>query len=114
MSGGFEIDWKGDDLLQRIRAAEVDAIDETTQACARQAAAGRQGVSANLEAEPAAHSSGRTTGRWGLFPEPDGGEAWRELFTESGNAYRPGDNAKRRAADAEYPELTSRIAGRLG
>ena len=111
MASPFRIErWHGDEIVERVRQASVDAIDETTQAAADRAASMRSGRAAELTSEGA--SGDPPTGRWGLFPEPGGDPYW-ELFVESGNQHRAGDNAKRRAADAEYGQLADRIRGRL-
>lgn len=107
------LNWRGAEVLAAVRAAELEAIDETTEACAQEAAAERSGQTGDITNEPATQDGSVTTGRWGLFPEPRGGAAWYELFIESGNAYRTGDNAKRRAADNQYASLSDRIRSRL-
>ena len=103
-------EWRGQEIARKVRDAAVEAIDETTEACARQAAAGRSGSIANIESEAA--SGDPPTGRWGLFPGP-AGDPWYELFWEVGTAFIPGDNAKRRAADDQYGQLADRIRSRV-
>lgn len=110
----YELDWLGAEVAARVRAAEASAIDETTSACVSQASSGRSGRTGMLSSEAAVTSGAETTGRWGLFPEPKGGSAWHEAFIEYGTWYHPGDNAKRRAADAEYPLLAGRIGSNIG
>lgn len=111
----MKLDWRGEQVRANVAEASAAAIDETTEAAARAAASVRSGRTGNMTSQPASRDgSGRLTGRWGLFPEPRGGDAWYELFLEAGGAYNPGDNAKRSAADREYPSLASRIQRRLG
>lgn len=109
----FRLNWRGDQVLAAVRAAELAAIDETTETCARQVASQRSGRTGAITSEPATQSGDMTTGRWGLFPEPRGGDAFHELFIETGTAQHPGDNAKRNAADEHYSQLAGRIRSRL-
>ena len=111
MVAGFRIEsWHGRVIADKVLAAAVGAIDETTQAAASQAASMRSGRAANVTSEPAAGTP--PTGRWGVFPEPGGDPFW-ELFVEVGGPGHAGDNAKRRAADAEYSGLADRIRSRM-
>lgn len=105
--------WRGTEVLQRVRKAELAAVEETTRAAAAAAAGARSGAAADIVAEPATQTGTGVSGRWGLFPRPHGDPHW-ELFVETGTAYQPGDNAKRRAMDQTYPELAKAIRRHRG
>lgn len=106
---GFRIEeWHGNRILESIMGAQLSALDETAQACVSQVQGSRSGRAAGVESEGAQMSGRGGSVRWGLFPEPQGDPFW-ELFVEVGGPGHPGDNAKRRAADAEYRQLADRI-----
>lgn len=100
--------WNGRQIADSLAAAQVAALEETAQACVRQVAGMRSGRAAAVESEGAQTNGRGASVRWGLFPEPGGDPFW-ELFVEVGGPGHPGDNAKRRAADVEYPQLAERI-----
>lgn len=105
--------WHGDRILQRMDDASKKAIDETTAAAVSTAQGMRSGssrASAGLENRPAQAKGSSIIGQWGIFDR----SLWWELFIEVGNPYRGGDNAKRRAADAEHPMLARRIREHFG
>lgn len=105
--------WNGPQILDAMKSAEVSALEETTQACVSHVQGMRSGRAAAVEAEGAQTTSTGASVRWGLFPEPQGDPFW-ELFVEAGGPGHPGDNAKRRAADQEYPRLAGRIRTNRG
>lgn len=107
------VKWNGPEIAKRIRDAEVAAVQETIDAAAAQAAASRTGRHANITSEKATATASGVTGRWGVF-DPPRGEPFHELFRETGTAFIAGDNAKRRAADAQYSRLSDRIRTRSG
>lgn len=104
--------WNGEKLLAKIRAAEIEAVQETIDAAASQARGIRGDSSAKITSRKAHKYGQGVRGRWGVFPAPSG-RPFYELFRETGTAFIPGDNAKRRAADAEHTQLASRIRARL-
>lgn len=105
--------WNGRRAAAQVRRAELAAVDETIRAAAQAAAVGRSGRAANLTTEAAQSTARGVSGRWGLFPAPAGDPFW-ELFVETGTATQPGDGAKRRAMDQEYPKLAGRIRSHRG
>ncbi|MFW6091488.1 MAG: hypothetical protein ACODAF_06385 [Actinomycetota bacterium] len=105
--------WRGRQVSAQVRAASVRAVEETTRAAAASASGKRSGRAADVTAEQAQPTTTGASGRWGVFPEPHGDPHW-ELFVEVGTAYLPGDQAKRRAADEEYPKLAGRIRRHRG
>ena len=114
MARGWRLEeWNGDEIARKVRAAEVEAVQETIDAAAATAAGMRTGSHSDITSEAAEETSTGATGRWGNFPEP-GGDPFHELFRETGTAYLPGDNAKRRAADQEYANLADRIRNSYG
>lgn len=111
---GYRItSWNASKILEGVRSAEVAAVEETAQACVSQVQGMRQGRAANIESEGAQSTGQGASVKWGLFPEPQGDPFW-ELFVEVGGPGHPGDSAKRRAADAEYPRLADRIRANRG
>lgn len=110
--GARLIEWRGRQVSQQVREAAAEAINTTIRAAARRARSSRTGRAANIVVVDQATPES-LNGRWGVPPEPQG-DPFFELFHEVGTAYLPGDAAKRRAADEQYPKLTGRIRRRLG
>jgi len=108
------VEWHGPQIAQRVREAELAAVQEVVLAAAEQAASGRSGRAAQVVVvEPAHETAQGVNAKWGVPPEPHGDPHW-ELQVETGTAYLPGDSAKRRAADAQYGRLAGRIRARRG
>lgn len=106
-------EWWGERLVAKIEGRTMAAIDEITSTCAHEASMGRSGSRAsNVTSKPARKRGSKITGKWGVFPAPKGGASWIEIFSEYGGAHNPGDNAKRNAADANYPKLAAEIRRR--
>ena len=107
-------EWNGDAIRQQIEAAALAAVDETMEACVAEVQSSRSGRAANVQVVESANQTGQgANGKWGLPPEPTGDPFW-ELFVEVGTPYLSGDNAKRSAADHNYPQLASRIGRGAG
>ncbi len=110
----MKFDWNGPEVFAKMRAAAVVGVSETCEAAANDARAARSGRASAIEVGDIQETSSGVTGQWGLFPEPRGGDLFWELFVETGTPFLPGDNAKRAAADRQYPQLTDRIRKAFG
>jgi hypothetical protein len=108
--------WNGDRVKQHLVEASVEAIDETLEASRRRAEATTPVLTgearASLFHDPARATAGGASGVWGSSLS-------RFLFIEKGfhtldGRFIPGRHVLANAADAEYRELSRRIARRLG
>lgn len=116
------LDWNGDALKARARRAALEAIAETIDASASQAAAEwprDTGLSAeSIEVlQPATSTFDGAEGAWGAAPLPPGeySESSRErvLLVEFGFRGRAGLGLLRRTSDEQNRELGRRVGRRF-
>jgi hypothetical protein len=102
-------DWRGEQILARVARASAEAIDQTTEEAAQDAAAShwwrsRSGqLEAEIISEPAEHHGDVVVGRFGSTRGP----GFYGLILEHRTPFlRP-------AADRNFPKLAARIRARL-
>jgi hypothetical protein len=108
------IEWRGEEVRQRVAAAEAEALKETADLAVRHARAVHPGwqsqtgkAEASIGATRPSRQGSRTSARIG-FGAPYG------RFLEGGARGRRGDRTIKRAAEETLPGLASRIRRRLG
>ena len=110
MPRGFRLDWKGDQIKDRLLNAARQGIDETMAAGVNTAKPLTPWVTGTLrrsiKIRPARIEGDRAIGLWGSF------DVNYAIYVETGTRGRPGVNMLRRAADQEYPKLPDRIRKR--
>lgn len=105
-------EWNGDALVERVRQAVIESIDETTQAAAADAEAdhwwlarkGEDGLEGQIITEPASLHGDTASGRFGTTQRSTG---FFGLFLEYKRPFiRP-------AADRNFPAVIDRIREKL-
>ena len=129
---GGTLDWRGDEVFDRMLDATKIAIDETTAECVKDAKENVPVVTATLQGslriEPAMVKRGEVSGLWGSFDVNyalavetgnrslvgPSGSSTRERGGAGGRGKNTGNrNFLRNAADKHYPRLIGRIRRRL-
>ena len=140
MPKGFRLDWKGDQIKDRLLTAARQGIDETMAACvvdAKRETPVRTGaLQGSVRFEPAKVRGNEAKGTWGSFDinyafyievGVQAGVATVQAHTRQNKSgkissvrshtrrygSREGRNMLRNAADNEYPKLKKRIAKRF-
>ena len=112
MPKGFRLDWKGDEIKDRLLNAVRQGIDETMAACVNKAKPRTPVVTGTLQGSiqfrPARIEGVRLVGRWGAFE----GKHGYAIYVETGTRGRPGRNMLRSSAAEEYPKLADRVKKR--
>lgn len=109
----IRLDWRGDEVRQRVEAAARLGIDDTMAACVLEAKnnhgwKNRTGTAErSIRAEPARMEGTRVVGRWGSF------DVRYFIYLELGTRFITADHTLRRAADRHYPSLARRIQQHL-
>lgn len=108
----MKMNWKGDQVVANVLAAAASAVDETTDAAARDSRGDApSGSKDNIRSERTQVRGATVVGRWGVFNHP----RWRYIVAvERGTARWPGNPYIRPAQDRQYPQLTARIRARIG
>lgn len=104
---GRIVDWRAQQIVERLLEAAREAIDETTAAAAQQAAVAASHRTGRLAeetiSEPAVVEGGKARGKFGSTRR----RGFYGLFLERRRPFlRP-------AADAVFPTLARRIKGRM-
>ena len=126
------LDWKGNDVLDKVVQATKWGIDKTTAACVVDAKENVPVVTATLQGslriEPAEQRGVQVSGLWGSFDvnyalaiemknpslAVSGGDNTRETLPYTGRGKNTGNSGfLRGAADKEYPGLADRVAERF-
>lgn len=103
----MRLEWKGREVLTKVRNAAIRGVNETMEAAvdvARDAAPVRTGeLRDSIKVQDPAHRDGaRIVGRWGTRTK-------QGIFQEIGTVHHPPQPFLRPSADREYPRLAARI-----
>lgn len=111
MSFTMKLDWKGEEVEQKVMGVAVpNAMNDTTAAAAIFAKGNHPGwrnrtgtAEGSIRGDPARRDGDRWVALFGSF------DVNYFIWLEIGTRFFEGDNTLRRAADVEFPRLAERI-----
>jgi len=115
MPSRARVDWRGDALIRRTRAAATAAVNDTVDAAADDARSSHEWVSRTgqleeeIVTEHAESTEPNPTGRFGTTRR----RGFYGLFHEEGTEHEYARPFLRPAADRQFPTLAQRIRRRL-
>lgn len=115
MASTARLDWKGDELVERLRLASVAAVDETVEEAAADARVSHEWVNRTMQLEEeivtehAAAADANPNAKFGTTRR----RGFYGLFHEEGTTHEFARPFLRPAADRVFPTLASKIRRRL-
>lgn len=105
---GYELDWKGDDVVAKAQSAAAHGINRTMADCVTQSKATVHVVTSVLQGSLriitfAVPGAGEIFGLWGSV------DVDYAIWEEIGTQHRPGHPYLRPSADLNYPKLLGHI-----